>query len=75
MKIKTKAGDFVMGERNICKYCKYKTRGRYEGEIGCSLIDDYVDANNTCDDFIDISTTPEFRGKLQSIANFYSKYK
>ncbi len=64
-----------MSERNICKYCKYRTRGRYEGEIGCSLIDDYVDEDNTCDDFVDIYNTSEFKEKIKSMAEFYSKYK
>ena len=60
-------------KRNICKHCKYKARGRYDGEVGCSLIDDYVSENDTCDEFEDIRYTPEFREKLTSIANFFSK--
>lgn len=56
---------------NTCIRCKYKKRGRYDGEVGCGQFQEFVGENDTCDYFIDIRYTPEYAEKLRKMGNFY----
>ena len=60
--------------REYCKYCRFKRPSREEGKVWCSILDrEMYENEEACYRFEDIVGSPEFKARVQSMANFYQQ--